>query len=231
MTIEIGVPVVTCCGRRSSENTPERMRTASGSWRWVTNLPWPGRRFSSQTCTSASVSAMPGGQPSTTQPSAGPWLSPQVVTRNRWPNVLCDMAGLVAASLPQTNLRPPQRLAEERQRRLQRPDVGRALRQGDLADRQVGAALGAAGGYEIIVADAGQNGELGARDGAGGRAAVGVGRGDRVGLAEHDGDRRVDRVQAGRIEGLDEGRRHGEDRPDAADRAVVAGVGRVGCKL
>src|SRR4051812_4821688 len=34
-----------------------------------------------------------GGQPSTTQPSAGPWLSPKVVTRKRWPNVLWDMGG------------------------------------------------------------------------------------------------------------------------------------------
>ena len=34
---------------------------------------------------------MPGGQPSTTQPSAGPWLSPKVVTRNKWPKVLKDM--------------------------------------------------------------------------------------------------------------------------------------------
>jgi hypothetical protein len=33
-----------------------------------------------------------GGQPSTTQPIAGPWLSPNVVTRNIWPNVLYDMA-------------------------------------------------------------------------------------------------------------------------------------------
>src|SRR5438093_666923 len=40
---------------------------------------------------SASVSGMPGGQPSTTQPIAGPWLSPQVVMRNRRPNVLYDM--------------------------------------------------------------------------------------------------------------------------------------------
>src|SRR5262245_63319479 len=40
---------------------------------------------------SASVSGMPGGQPSTTQPIAGPWLSPKVVTRNIWPNVLNDM--------------------------------------------------------------------------------------------------------------------------------------------
>ena len=37
---------------------------------------------------SASVSGSWGGQPSTTQPIAGPWLSPQVVTRNRWPKLL-----------------------------------------------------------------------------------------------------------------------------------------------
>src|SRR5579859_7726742 len=91
MIIEIGVPVVTWSGRRSSEKTPERIFTASGSWRWVTNLPCPGRRFSSHCWTWASVSLIPGGQPSTTQPSAGPWLSPQVVTRKRWPNVLCDI--------------------------------------------------------------------------------------------------------------------------------------------
>ena len=35
---------------------------------------------------------MPGGVPSTTQPIAGPWLSPQVVKRNRWPKLLCDIA-------------------------------------------------------------------------------------------------------------------------------------------
>src|SRR3989442_2681906 len=40
---------------------------------------------------SASVSAMRGGQPSTTQPIATPWLSPKVVTRKRWPKVLNDM--------------------------------------------------------------------------------------------------------------------------------------------
>src|SRR4029079_8315993 len=41
---------------------------------------------------SATFSGMPGGQPSTTQPSATPWLSPNVVTRNRWPKVLWDIA-------------------------------------------------------------------------------------------------------------------------------------------
>src|ERR1700761_7072022 len=41
---------------------------------------------------SASDKAIRGGQPSTTQPIAGPWLSPQVVTRNRWPKELWDMA-------------------------------------------------------------------------------------------------------------------------------------------
>src|SRR6478752_1997751 len=35
--------------------------------------------------------ASPGGQPSTTQPIAGPWLSPKVVTLRSLPNVLLDM--------------------------------------------------------------------------------------------------------------------------------------------
>jgi len=34
---------------------------------------------------------MPGGQPSTTQPIAGPWLSPNEVTQKILPNVLPDM--------------------------------------------------------------------------------------------------------------------------------------------
>ena len=37
-------------------------------------------------------SGISGGQPSTTQPIATPWLSPKVVTRNIWPKVLKDMA-------------------------------------------------------------------------------------------------------------------------------------------
>ena len=86
----IGVPVVTC-RPASSANTPERIFTASGSWRWVVKRDWPGLRLSRKAWMSASVSGRPGGQPSTTQPIAGPWLSPQVVTRNRWPKVLCDM--------------------------------------------------------------------------------------------------------------------------------------------
>jgi hypothetical protein len=72
MISEIGVPVVTWPPLRSSSNTPDRIFTASGSWRWVTNLPCPGRRFSSHTWMSAAVSGIPGGHPSTTQPSAGP---------------------------------------------------------------------------------------------------------------------------------------------------------------
>src|ERR1700681_3335913 len=45
---------------------------------------------------SASVRGIPGGQPSTTQPIAGPCLSPQVVMRNRWPKLLCDMGASYA---------------------------------------------------------------------------------------------------------------------------------------
>jgi hypothetical protein len=40
---------------------------------------------------SASDNTMPGGQPSITQPIAGPWDSPKVVTVKSVPNVLPDM--------------------------------------------------------------------------------------------------------------------------------------------
>ena len=60
---------------------------------------------------SLSVSSSPGGQPSTTQPIAGPWLSPKVVTVNSRPKVSPAIAQIVllpyrfrpalsAASLP-----------------------------------------------------------------------------------------------------------------------------------
>src|SRR6516165_1072135 len=52
---------------------------------------------------SATSSWIPGGQPSTTQPIAGPWLSPQVVMRNRWPKLLCDM-GFLCAQVPTLSL-------------------------------------------------------------------------------------------------------------------------------
>ena len=90
MISEMGVPVVTC-RPASSLNTPETMRTASGSRRCVVKRDWPGRRLSRNTWMSSAASGIPGGQPSMTQPIAGPWLSPHVVTRNRWPIVLCDM--------------------------------------------------------------------------------------------------------------------------------------------
>ena len=38
-----------------------------------------------------SFSFKPGGQPSTTQPSAFPWLSPNEVRQNIFPNVLPDI--------------------------------------------------------------------------------------------------------------------------------------------
>src|ERR1700737_691739 len=70
------------------------MRTASGSWRWVVKRDWPGRRRSSQGWMSASASARRGGTPSTTQPIAGPWLSPQVVNRNRLPKLFPAIGSL-----------------------------------------------------------------------------------------------------------------------------------------
>ncbi len=67
------------------------MRTVSGSRRCVVNLDCPGRRLSIQTWISSSVIGIIGGQPSMTQPIAGPWDSPNVVTLNIWPKLLNDM--------------------------------------------------------------------------------------------------------------------------------------------
>ena len=43
---------------------------------------------------SASLNGMRGGQPSSTAPSAGPWLSPQVVMRKTRPKVFQLMWGI-----------------------------------------------------------------------------------------------------------------------------------------
>src|SRR5215468_895673 len=88
-----GVPVVW------PSKMPDRIFTRSDSRRWVVKRDWPGRRRSSQGWMSASDRGMRGGTPSTTQPMAGPWLSPQVVKRKRWPKLLKDISGLRVESL------------------------------------------------------------------------------------------------------------------------------------
>ena len=72
-------------------NTPDRISTRSSSCRCVTWRDVPGLRRSSSGWMSASDSVIPGGQPSTTQPIAGPWLSPKDVTVKSLPSVLPDM--------------------------------------------------------------------------------------------------------------------------------------------
>src|SRR5271165_335078 len=94
MNTAIGVPVVTCRPVASSVMTPERMRASSGSRRCVVKRDEPGRRRSRSAWMSAASSGRRGGQPSTTQPIPAPWLSPNVVTRKRWPKLLCDMGPL-----------------------------------------------------------------------------------------------------------------------------------------
>src|SRR5581483_6531491 len=88
MRSAIGVPVVL------PSNTPERMRTLSSSLRCVTNFEVPGLRRSRSGWRSASDNSIPGGQPSTTQPIAGPCDSPKLVTQNSLPSVLPDMSVL-----------------------------------------------------------------------------------------------------------------------------------------
>src|SRR3954468_10335305 len=85
MTMPMAVPVV------FPSKTPDRIFTTSPSLRWLTNCDVPVRRRSTSPCRSASVSSRPGGHPSTMQPSAGPWLSPKVVTVNSRPMVLPDI--------------------------------------------------------------------------------------------------------------------------------------------
>ena len=63
----------------------------SDSRRCVTCRDVPGLRRSSSRWMSGASSAMPGGQPSTTQPIAGPCDSPNEVTQNSVPSVLPDM--------------------------------------------------------------------------------------------------------------------------------------------
>src|ERR1700687_491186 len=95
----IGVPVVIWRPLASSVNTPDIIFTASGSWRWVVKRDWPGRRLSRWAWMSATSSGIRGGEPSTTQPIADPWLAPKLVNRKRWPNVLNDMTLLLARGL------------------------------------------------------------------------------------------------------------------------------------
>src|SRR5258707_414520 len=89
MTMPMGVPVVL------PSNTPERILTTSPSRRWLTNCDVPVRRRSTSPCRSASPRERPGGQPSMMQPSAGPWLSPNVVTVNSLPIELPDLLQLL----------------------------------------------------------------------------------------------------------------------------------------
>src|SRR5215470_690332 len=78
----IGVPSV------CPSYTPDRIFTVSDSLRWLTSALWPGARRSRSGWMSASDSGSRDGQPSTTAPTAPPWDSPHVVTRNRCPHVL-----------------------------------------------------------------------------------------------------------------------------------------------
>ena len=76
---EIGVPVVL------PSNTPDMICTLSDSFLCVVTLLCPGFRLSRSFCISLSDNLIFGGQPSTTQPIAGPCDSPHVVSRNIFP--------------------------------------------------------------------------------------------------------------------------------------------------
>ena len=77
----------------------------SGSRRCVTWRDVPGLRRSRSRWMSASASARPGGQPSTTQPIAGPCDSPNEVTQNSVPSVLPDMRSTVTSTCGEFSMR------------------------------------------------------------------------------------------------------------------------------
>src|SRR3990167_7491680 len=66
---------------------------------------------------------MPGGQPSITQPMAGPWDSPKLVTANRFPKVLPLMVWIIPDRIDSGRLKD--RL-QGPQRFFQRGGVARA---------------------------------------------------------------------------------------------------------
>ncbi len=72
--------------------TPESISTESDSRRCVTWREVPGLRRSSSCWIYSAEISIPGGQPSTTQPIAGPCDSPKEVTLNKVPKIFPDMA-------------------------------------------------------------------------------------------------------------------------------------------
>src|SRR4030042_511899 len=91
MTMAMGAPVV------RSSNTPERSSARSDSRRALVTPLCPGRRRSRSRWTSSTDSARPGGTPSTTTPTAAPWLSPKVETVRNSPKELPGMGSALAA--------------------------------------------------------------------------------------------------------------------------------------
>src|SRR5688572_9370677 len=114
----IAVPVV------RPSNTPERIFTRSGSWRWLVNCDVPVRLGSRSAWMSASNRPRPGGHPSTIAPIAGPWLSPKVVTQKERPIVLPDIVESLARQIrgaQQEYFREPVLELEPYQRQAAKP--------------------------------------------------------------------------------------------------------------
>src|SRR5690606_12191546 len=111
----IGVPVV------RPSYTPDRISTASASRRAEVWRLRPVARRARSWAKSSGAIAMPGGQPSTTQPIAGPCDSPKVVTRSNWPKVfMCPFAA-------------PRPRSKQRTRRFRRPAFARGRQLADAA--------------------------------------------------------------------------------------------------
>src|SRR5688500_8451400 len=98
---------------------------------------------------SASDSSSPGGQPSTTAPIAGPWLSPKVVTQNERPIVFPDIFLILLArqvrGAQQENLGEPVLELEPHQRQVAKPPPHAARRVAGLDDEDAPSRQGTPG--------------------------------------------------------------------------------------
>src|ERR1043166_8504251 len=146
--------------------TPERISTWSASFRCVVMALWPGRLRSSSCWIASASTASPGGSPSTSTPTAGPCDSPNVVTRNRRPNVE-DTLPTLRALCALSEFRPTTLRARGELRAGPALTVrsGRRLLRRRLCRRDRALAIRLVGGHELLELEQVRGPDVGARVG------------------------------------------------------------------
>ena len=175
-------------------------------WFWVLTR-YVVAQLSAFTFISRSLACSPAGSYSARR------SPPPSLWRSRWCSPgLRSSTGRAGAQANLEGLLARERRVEQRQRAVDRGLVRRGARNFRRADGDGGVARWRAFGEEIVMADARQHGQFGAGNERRGDFAVGRGRGDLVGVAQKDRDRKPHALEAFRIEALDDARGHHERR-------------------